>query len=75
MRAEGHKHMATLWRGEKPWHWWSLARGLAQPNRFVWVDQYRWRFHLTPIHLERWGEAWEIGVCAGFRTIYLRRHR
>ena len=64
-----------MWRGEKPWQWWALAYGLAQPDRFVFVDRRRWRFHLTPIHLERWGSILELGICAGFRTLYLKRHR
>lgn len=60
---------------ERPWEWWALAYGYAQPVRRVWVDKYRWRFHFTPIHLERWGAHWEIGLCWGDRTLYLKRHR
>ena len=76
MRSQGHKHLRTLWRSKKVcWHWWVLAYGVAQPKRFCWLDRYRFRYHLTPFHLERWGSTWEIGLCLGFRTIYVERHK
>lgn len=75
LQARGHRHFGTFWRGEKPWQWWALKYGWAQPKRFVWIDRYRWRFHLTPIHLERWDSYTEIGLCFGKRTLMLLGHR
>lgn len=75
MRALGARHLATLWQSKRrSWEWWALLYGHAQPNRFVWLDRYRWRFHLTPVHAERWGDVWEIGLCLGRRTLYVMRH-
>jgi hypothetical protein len=80
MRAEGARHLAMLWQHEeRRWEWWALKYGHAQPQRFVlgpgrWRRRY-FRFHLTPLHLERWAGTLEIGLCFGWRTIYLMRHR
>lgn len=79
MMAIGARHLATIWQSkERPWEWWSLKYGWAQPKRF-YLGNGPWRyrpirFHLTPVHFERWG-ALEIGLCFGRRTLYLMRHR
>lgn len=76
LRAAGHRHLAVLWRSKRvPWRWWALQDGWAQPQRFVWHDRRRWRFHLTPIHLERWDSFTEVGVCWGWRTVIVLVHR
>jgi hypothetical protein len=80
MQAEGARHLTVLWQdGERPWRWWALNYGHAQPGRFVLLPgpwRYRpIRFHLTPIHFERWAGVLEIGLCLGRRTLYLMRHR
>lgn len=83
MKAEGHRHLATLWKSkERCWEWWALAYGHAQPVRWAlgrdWGGPW-WRrnftFHLTPIHLAHWTSELEIGLCIGRRTLYLKRHR
>lgn len=80
MRAEGACHLVMLWQDkEHCWRWWALKYGLAQPKRFAlgpgrWRRRY-FRFHLTPIHVERWGNSLEVGLCLGYRTIYIMRHR
>lgn len=50
---------------------------LAQPrgHRTFWHGKHFWQLHLTPIHLHRYGNQWEAGLCLGKRTIYLKRHK
>lgn len=75
MRATGARHLKTLWQDrDKSWCWWALKYGHAQHKRFVWVDRWRWRFHMTPIHIEYWENTLEVGVCVGRRTLYAMRH-
>lgn len=80
VQAAHARHLAMLWQSkDRAWEWWALKYGWAQPIRFClgpgpWRYRY-FRFHLTPIHLERWGSAIEIGLCLGKRTLYLMRHR
>jgi len=80
MQAAGARHLAMLWQDkERCWEWWALKYGRAQPHRFClgpggWRRRY-FRYHLTPFHIERWGGTLEIGLCVGWRTIYLMRHR
>lgn len=76
MQARGHKVLRNIWRSKKiAWHWWVLAFGYAQPKRFCWLDRHRFRWHLTPFHLEVWDSTWEIGICWGKKTVYLMRHK
>lgn len=75
--ADTTRHISTVWKGEKPWHWKALYRGHSQPRgyRSYWHNRHRWQLHLTPIHLSRDGEKWTAGLCFGKRTIYLASHR
>jgi hypothetical protein len=80
LAARGFRHHRLLWQDpERRWRWASLVSGESQPKRFVlgrgpW--RYRpFRFHLTPIHVERWSGKWEIGVCIGRRTLAVLIHR
>lgn len=82
MQANRHRHLGTFFKNrERPWEWWALGYGWAQPKRFAIGQRigpwYRWpvRFHLTPIHFEHWANTLEIGICIGKRTLYLMRHR
>lgn len=77
MAAEGHRHLATVRRGEKAWEWTALAYGHVQPIGYRNHHRGRrfWQIHITPIHIERDGAKWEIGICFGKRTLYLRVHR
>lgn len=80
MCAEGHRVLARLWQGDRPWKWATLCYGRSQPNsRFV-LGAGPWRYqlirlHLTPIHFERWNNSTEIGLCLGRRTLYVLKHR
>ena len=71
------RHLKTVWRREKAWHWKAVFVGHAQPRgtRNLWHDRRRWRFHLTPITAMRWGDQWAAGLCLGKRCIYLHSHR
>ncbi|MGC5019031.1 hypothetical protein [Micromonospora sp. DT47] len=75
--AASTRHLHTIYRGEKPWDWAALYVGHVQPRGFrtYWRNRYRWQLHLTPIHFHRDGEKWEVGVCLGRRTVYVKRHR
>jgi hypothetical protein len=75
--ADSTRYLGTIWRGEKPWHWKALYAGHVQPlgYRTRWADRYRWQLHLTPVHIERDGAKWEIGLCCGKRTVFLKTHR
>lgn len=79
MQAKGSRHLAMLWRGDKPWRWVALKYGHAQPVRFYLGDgpwRYRpIRFRVTPVYFERWGDMLEVGLCVGKRTVYVMRHR
>jgi hypothetical protein len=74
--AKSTRHLATIWRGEKPWHWTTLMYGHVQPlgyrNHF---RRFFWQLHFTPVHMERDGNKWEIGVCFGKRTLFVKVHR
>lgn len=75
--ADTTRHLGTVWRGSKPWDWKALYVGHAQPRgyRTRWTDRHRWQLHLTPIHIERDWDKWEIGLCFGKRTVFLKTHR
>lgn len=75
--ADSTRHIRTLRRGAKPWHWTALYIGHVQPrgHRTYWRNRHIWQLHLTPIHLHRHGSRWEIGLCWGRRTVYVLRHR
>ncbi len=80
IKAEGARHLMTLHqRRDRPWVWWALRYGHAQPRRFyLGAGPWRYRpirFHLTPVHFERWAGTVEVGVCLGRRTLYVVRHR
>lgn len=80
LQAEGHRFICRLWKSKDvPWRWVTLVYGWAQPKRFCLGDgswRYRpIRFHLTPIHFERWGNMLEVGVCIGKRTLTIVKHR
>lgn len=82
LRYTAHRHLAQIYQNpERRWEWWALEYGWAQPKRFAlgppgggWMHR-PFRFHLTPIHIERWAGSLEIGLCLGKRTLMLRRHR
>lgn len=89
VRAEGARHIKTLWRGDKPWHWvalksgrtcyahrWHLYKGYG-PALQSWRAwrAWTWHLHLTPLHVERDSSSSELGVCFGEHTVYLVRHR
>jgi hypothetical protein len=75
--ADSTRHLGTVWRGEKPWHWKALKVGHAQPRgyRTYFSSRWHWQLHLTPIHIARDNSQWEIGLCLGKRTIFLLSHR
>ncbi|MFI8191367.1 hypothetical protein ACIF8T_21530 [Streptomyces sp. NPDC085946] len=75
--ADSTRHLGTVWRGEKPWHWKALKVGHVQPRgyRTYWRTRRLWQLHLTPIHIARDNSQWEIGVCLGKRTLFLLSHR
>lgn len=79
--AVSTKHLRTLWRGEKPWHWVGLYIGHVQPIGYRNHVKNRgfpmrfWQIHITPVHIERDGAKWEIGFCFGKRTIFVKVHR
>jgi len=75
--ADSTRHLGTIWRGEKPWHWKALKVGHVQPfgYRTYWRSRWLWQLHLTPVHVARDNSQWEIGVCFGKRTFFLLSHR
>lgn len=75
--ADSTRYLKTVWRGEKCWEWKALYVGHAQPfgYRTYWRSKFFWQLHLTPVHVHRDGQKWEIGVCFGKRTFYLKIHR
>ncbi|MEU3613508.1 hypothetical protein ABZ725_14490 [Streptomyces sp. NPDC006872] len=75
--ADSTRHLGTVWRGEKPWHWKALKTGHVQPlgYRTHYSSRWHWQFHLTPIHIARDNNSWEIGLCLGKRTLFLLTHR
>ena len=75
--ADSTRHLGTIWRGEKPWHWKALKAGHVQPRgyRTHFSSRWHWQFHLTPIHIARDNISWEIGLCFGKRTVFLLTHR
>ncbi|MER7053469.1 hypothetical protein [Streptomyces sp. NPDC000351] len=75
--ADSTRLIKTVWRGEEPWHWKALYKGHVQPPgyRNYWTDRHHWQLHLTPIHVERDWDKWEIGLCLGKRTAFLKTHR
>ncbi|MER5694939.1 hypothetical protein ACWDBO_31515 [Streptomyces mirabilis] len=75
--ADTTRHLRTVWRGEKPWHWNAIYTGHAQPRgyRTYRKSRWLWQFHVTPVHIARDNSRWEIGLCFGRRTVYLLRHR
>lgn len=80
LQADGFKHHRLLWQDpQRCWRWASLVSGQAQPQRFaLGLGSWRrrsFRFHLTPVHIERWSGTWEIGVCLGRRTLAVMLHR
>lgn len=75
--ADSTRHLKTVWRGEKSWHWKAIYIGHVQPlgRRTFWRDRFMWQLHLTPIHVGRAGDTWTAGFCFGKRTAYLYSHR
>lgn len=75
--ADTTRHLRTVWRGQKAWHWKALYIGHAQPRgyRNFFRNRRIWRFHLTPLCASRDGQKWTIGLCWGKRTVYLYAHR
>ncbi|MFD6025689.1 hypothetical protein [Streptomyces griseoluteus] len=74
--ADSTRHLGTVWRGKKPWHWKALYLGDVQPRgyRTYWRSRWLWQFHLTPIHAARDNDKWEVGICFGRRTLFLLSH-
>jgi hypothetical protein len=70
-----------LWHSKTvPWHWVQLRYGWSQPKRFALGPRAPWRyryfrFHLTPIHIDRWASETEIGLCFGKRTLCVVIHK
>lgn len=71
------RHLRTLWRGERPWHWLALYVGHVQPRgyRTFWRGRWFWQWHLTPLHFSRDTTGWTAGLCLGRRTLFVYRHR
>ncbi|MEX3099536.1 MULTISPECIES: hypothetical protein [unclassified Streptomyces] len=74
--ADSTRYLKTVWRGEKPWERKALYVGHVQPRgyRTYWRSRWLWQLHLTPVHLHRDCGRWEIGVCFGKRTFFLKSH-
>jgi hypothetical protein len=77
LTAATAKRRASVWRGEKPWHWAAIYTGHVQPRgyRNYWHDRRRWQLHVTPLHVSRDGAKWSVGLCFGARTVLLHVHR
>lgn len=75
--ADSTRHIKTIRRGEKAWHWTALYVGHVQPVGFRNFRRGRrcWQLHLTPVHASRDGEKWTVGLCFGRRTVFVYRHR
>ncbi len=75
--ADTTRHIKTVWRGDKPWHWKAIYTGHAQPlgYRNYWRSRHNWRLHLTPVCAARYGAKWTLGLCFGKRMIWLESHR
>lgn len=71
------RHLATLHRGAEAWHWAALKVGHVQPPGYRNYRHSRWYFqlHVTPVHVARYVNTWEFGVCLGKRTLFVLRHR
>lgn len=68
--------LRKLWQGDPCWKWAYLMYGHVQPIGYRNNFRYRhgWQLHLTPLHLERDGSSWEIGICLGKRTLFIKVH-
>jgi hypothetical protein len=75
--AESTRHLKTIWRGDKAWHWKALYLGHVQSRgyRTYRHSRWLWQIHITPVHIARDNSKWEIGVCFGKRTFFLLSHR
>lgn len=75
--ADSTRHLKTIWRGEKSWHWKALYVGHVQRlgMRTFRRSPFFWQLHVTPLHLSRDGDKWTAGLCLGKRTVFLYSHR
>ena len=78
IQAVGARHIKTLWKEPgRPWNNVTLQSGILQPNRvqgFRRWSRWGWWLKAGPLFVERDNSTVVVGLTAGRRIVFVRRH-